>query len=78
MVESVAYSVCASLIGLDSGGGAVPYVVRWTEGGLRRADRPAAEFSRRLYCTSVLSRHTFVRDTRDLALSQLASARGPG
>jgi antirestriction protein ArdC len=31
VVESVAYSVCASL-GLDSGGSAVPYVAGWAEG----------------------------------------------
>lgn len=30
VVESVAYSICAS-IGLDSGGSAVPYVARWAE-----------------------------------------------
>ena len=31
VVESAAYSVCASL-GLDSSGSAVPYVAGWTEG----------------------------------------------
>lgn len=31
VVESVAYSVCASL-GLDSGGSSVPYVASWAEG----------------------------------------------
>jgi hypothetical protein len=31
LVESVAYSVCASL-GLDSSGAAVPYVAGWAEG----------------------------------------------